>query len=72
MLDTFSAENKYCMLLESTFTMYHPKMRTKKEHRFICHEIELWFTEMKIVWRMVKRKSNDGNHNFNDTRVIQF
>lgn len=70
-VDTFTEENKYCMLLECTFTMYNPKMRTKKGAQIYMPRNRIMvYRDGRLYGEWSKEKSNDGNHNFNDTRVI--
>lgn len=69
--DCFSEEEEHCILLESTFTMYHPNMRTKEGSKENMPRNRIMvYRDGRLYGEWFRGKSNDGNHNFNDTRVI--
>ena len=71
--DSFSPEEKYCMLLESTFTMYHPDMQIKVKESGrdnMPRNRIMVYRDGRLYGKWFREKSNDGNHNFNDTRLF--
>lgn len=68
--DSFSESQKECMVMLTTFTMYHPLMNTSESSSiYMPRNRILIYRDGRLYGNWHKDNSNNGNENFTDTRL---